>query len=62
MASTKTKEELNRQRLDGMQEEIKREAVDGRIHHATLKSIANSWRWSYAVGCIYAKRLNIKVI
>ena len=58
----KTKQELHTQRLSGMQEEIKREAVYGKIHHTTLRSIAKAWHWSYAVGCIYAKRLNIKVI
>ena len=58
----KTKAELNAQRLQGMQMEIKREATDGKIHHATLASIATSWRWSYAVGKIYAKRMGIKVL
>lgn len=58
----KTKAELNAQRLQGMQIEIKREATNGKIHHTTLASIARSWRWSYGVGKIYAKRMGIKVL
>lgn len=58
----KTKAELNAQRLQGMQMEIKREATNDKIHHATLASITASWRWSYAVGKIYAKRMGIKVL
>ena len=49
-------------RLKALEEYIKEIASEQtQIHHSELKSICEGYRFSYATGCLLAKRYGLKI-